>query len=382
MRIAFVGCGFVADYYMTTLTNHPQLELVGVYDINPERQRAFSQYHHVATYNTFEELLADDNVDIVVNLTNPDSHYEVSKAALAANKHVYSEKPLAMDYENAKELVELAKQKGLHIAAAPCNFLSETAQTVWKALRENKIGTVRLAYAELDGGLIPRMAYDKWVSASGAPWNAKDEFESGCTVEHAGYYLTWLTMFFGPAKSVTSFATVLMPDKGIALDRDTPDYTSGCIEFHSGVVARMTNSIIADHDHNLTITGDGGLIKVEDGWYYHCQVYTQKRRMHTRLAELPLVYNLLGHGPRKYRMLTNTNPHYKRKGRFQRIMDYCRGIAEMALAIEKQQPGRVTADHALHITEITLALQYPETMGCPRQIESTFDPIEPMDWAK
>lgn len=381
MRIAFVGCGYVADYYMATLINHPQLKLIGVYDIDPERQRAFSQYHNIATFIAFEDLLASKDVDIVINLTNPDSHYEVSKAALESGKHVYSEKPLAMDFEEAKELVQLAEQKGLRIAAAPCSFLSETAQTVWKVLRENKIGPVRLAYAELDGGLIPKMPYEQWSSLSGAPWNAKDEFESGCTVEHAGYYLTWLTMFFGPAKSVTSFAKVLMPDKGIPLDRDTPDFTSGCIEFHSGVVARMTNSIIADHDHNLTITGDEGLIKVEDGWYYHCQVYTQKRRMHTRLAELPFVYNLLGYGPQKKRMLTNSNPYYKRKGQYHRIMDYCRGIAELAMAIEKQQPGRMTADHALHITEITLALQYPEVMGCPRQIESTFDPIEPMDWA-
>ncbi len=381
MRIGFVGCGYVADYYMTTLINHPQLQLLGVYDINPERQKAFAEFHKAPTYNTYTEMLADENLDIVINLTNPHNHYEVSKQALEAGKHVYSEKPLAMDYEEAKALVELAKEKELYLASAPCNFLSETAQTVWKALRENIIGPVRLAYAELDGGLIPHMPYETWVSQSGAPWNAKDEFESGCTVEHAGYYLTWLTMFFGPAKSVTSFAAVLMPDKGIDMAESTPDFTSGCIEFHSGVVARMTNSIIADHNHTLTITGDEGLITVEDGWYYHCQVYTKKRRMHTRLAEMPLVYNLMGYGPRKVSMLTNDNPHYRRKGRYQRIMDYCRGIAEMANAIQGQKQSRLSADHALHITEITLALQYPQKMGSPRQLESTFEPFEPMEWA-
>jgi hypothetical protein len=131
----------------------------------------------------------------------------------------------------------------------------------------------------------------------------------------------------------------------------------------------------------LTITGDEGLIVVEDGWYYHCQVNTKKRRMHTRLAEIPLVYNLLGYGPRKYPLLRNTNPHYHRRGRFQRIMDYALGVSEMAAAIKNQIASRLSAEHALHITEITLALQYPEKMGCPRQIESTFDPIEPMDWA-
>lgn len=381
MRLGFVGCGYVADYYIITLKNHPQLKLMGVFDSDQTRQKAFSDFHQAPQYNSLAEMLADEQIDIIVNLTNPHSHYAVSQAALAANKHVYSEKPLAMDYEEAKELVEMARRKGLYLASAPCNFLSETAQTVWKALRENKIGTVRLAYAELDGGLIPKMPYHKWLSLSGAPWNAKDEFEVGCTVEHAGYYLTWLTMFFGPAKSVTSFASVLMPDKGLALDRETADFTSACIEFHSGVVARMTNSIIADHDHTLTITGDNGIITVEDGWYYHCDVYTKKRRMHTRLAELPFVYTLMGYGKKKIARLRNTNPHYRRKGQYQRIMDYARGVAEMAAAIETGKPSRLSADHALHITEITLAIQYPEIMGCPRIIESTFAPIEPMEWA-
>ncbi|MCZ7672783.1 MAG: Gfo/Idh/MocA family oxidoreductase [Chloroflexi bacterium] len=67
-------------------------------------------------------MLADEQIDIIVNLTNPHSHYAVSQAALAANKHVYSEKPLAMDYEEAKELVEMARRKGLYLASAPCNF--------------------------------------------------------------------------------------------------------------------------------------------------------------------------------------------------------------------------------------------------------------------
>lgn len=381
MRLGFVGCGYVADYYFSTLGNHPELELMGVFDIDQSRQKAFAEFHKVAQYASLADMLTDDQIDIVVNLTNPHSHYAVSKAALKANKHVYSEKPLAMDYDEAKELVELANQKDLYVAAAPCNFLSETSQTVWKALREKKIGTVRLAYAELDGGLIPKMPYDKWLSLSGAPWNAKDEFEVGCTVEHAGYYLTWLTMFFGPAKSVTSFTSVLMPDKGIELDEDTADFTSACIEFHSGVVVRMTNSIIADHDHTLTIIGDDGIITVEDGWYYHCDVYTRKRRMHTRLAELPLVYSLLGYGNQKLRRLRNTNPHFKRKRRHERIMDYSRGVAEMSAGIQNQEVGRMKAEHALHITEITLAIQYPNKMGCPRIIESTFEPIEPMEWA-
>ena len=382
MRVGFVGCGFVSDYYVETLANHPELELIGVYDILPERSQAFAQANGVRAYASYAAMLADEKLELVVNLTNPHSHYAVSRDALAAGKHVYSEKPLAMDLQEAKELLELAVEQNCYLAAAPCNFLSETAQTVWKCLRDNAVGTVRLVYAELDGGLIANMPYKKWVSRSGIPWPAKDEFESGCTVEHAGYYLTWLTAFFGPAKSVTSFAQVLMPEKGISPLDNAPDFSCGCIEFHSGIVARITNSIIADHNHTLTIMGDDGLILVDDGWFYHGQVYTKKRRMHTRLAELPLIYKLLGYGRRKVPMVRNTSQHYRRKGRYQRIMDYARGVAEVAAAVREQRPSKLSAAHALHITEITLALQYPEAMGSPRLLESTFDPIEPMPWAQ
>lgn len=381
MRIGFVGCGYVADYYIIALKNHPELELIGAYDIRPDRMQAFSQFHDVPTYDSFENMLADESLDIVINLTNPRGHYKVSKTALEAGKNVYSEKPLAMDYDDAKELVALAKQQNVSLSSAPCNFLSESAQTVWHALRENKVGKVRLVYAELDGGLVPKMNHHEWLSISGIPWNAKDEFEVGCTVEHAGYYLGWLTMFFGPAKSVTSFSAILMPDKGMELNRATPDFSSGFIEFHSGVVARITNSIIADHNHEFTITGDDGLITVENGWHYHSPVYIQKRRMHTRLAKIPFLYKLMGYGPRKLPMKRYTNPNYKRTGYLKSdLMDYGRGIAEMAASIRENRPSRMSAEHALHLTEITLALQHPEKMESPRQLESTFEPIEPMDW--
>jgi predicted dehydrogenase len=382
MRIGFVGCGFVADFYMTTLPNHPELELIGVYDRNPERLQIFSKYHSLPTYNSLDEMLADERLEIVLNLTNPREHFDVSKAALEAGKHVYSEKPLAMKYEDAKELVRLANEKGLRLASAPCNYLSESAQTVWHALREKRVGNVLLVYAEMDGNLVPRMSPEKWISVSGAPWNVKDEFEVGCTVEHAGYYLTWLTMFFGPAKTVTSFSSVRMPDKGLELDYITPDYSTGFIEFESGVVARLTNSIIADHDHTFKIIGDEAQIIVDNGWRYDSQVYIQKRRMHSRLAEIKPLYKLMGYGRRKYPMKRYSNPNYKRNTRFNHIMDYIRGVAEMAASIRESRPSYMSAEHALHITEITLTLQYPELMGSPRQIESTFPLLEPLGWAR
>ncbi len=213
MNIAIVGCGFVADYYLATLPAYPELKLIGVTDRDPERSIKFASFHGVFRFDSLADLLKDSSVQLVVNLTNPRSHYQVTRASLEAGKHVYSEKPLAMRLDQARELVELAESRDLQLSSAPCSLLGETAQTLWKALRERQIGDVRLVYAEMDDGMVFRMPYRKWKSASGVPWPATDEFEIGCTFEHAGYYLTWLPAFFGPAQTVTAYSACLVPDK-------------------------------------------------------------------------------------------------------------------------------------------------------------------------
>jgi predicted dehydrogenase len=95
MNVAFVGCGYVADFYMATLPNHPELQLTGVFDREKERAKRFAAFHGLHQYPSLEALLGDDRVSMVVNLTNPGSHFEVSWQALQHGKHVYSEKPLA-----------------------------------------------------------------------------------------------------------------------------------------------------------------------------------------------------------------------------------------------------------------------------------------------
>ena len=253
MNLALVGCGFVADFYLKTLANYPHLTVIGVMDRDRTRADRFAKYYDLSVYDTLEDVTSDERVQIVLNLTNPGSHYDVSRACLLAGKHVYSEKPLATSYEQAEELAQLAIDRSVHLSGAPCGVLGEAAQTAWAALRNNVIGKVRLVYAELDDGMIHRMNYRRWSSVSGSPWPWKDEFEVGCTLEHAGYYLTWLVAFFGPVVRVTSFASVTCPDKSTDTPVTTmaPDFTTAALEFASGVIARLTCSIVAPHDHQL-----------------------------------------------------------------------------------------------------------------------------------
>lgn len=381
MRFAIVGCGYVADYYLSTLNNHPGLELLGVFDRDSERAERCAARYRLNRYPTFEALLRDERVELVANLTNPSSHFSVSRAALEADKHVYSEKPLATALPEAQELVELAERRGLLIASAPCNVLGEAAQTLWKALREGRIGTPRLAYAEIDDGPVPLMSYRKWVSHSGTPWPFKDEFEVGCTLEHAGYYLGWLTAFFGPATRLTSFAHVLLPDKGVALDVRAPDLSVGCLEFASGVVARLTCSLYAAHDHRLRIHGDAGVISTADCWDYGSPVLLSRRTsLGLRAEKHPRLAQWVGLGPRRVPLARR--PRFRWRVRGANRMDFCRGIAELADALREQRPPRLSARWSLHVNELALAMQDPQGLGCVREVRSTFEPMAPMPWAR
>ena len=386
MRVAIVGCGFVADYYLRTLPNYPELEIAGVMDLQPDQANRFSAFYGLPVYSTFEKLLADRSVEIVLNLTNPHSHFEVSKACLEAGKHVYSEKPLAMVFEEAEALVRLAEKQGLYITSAPCNVLGETAQTIWQALRLNDIGKVRLVYAELDDGLVHRMRYAHWRSESGTPWPYKDEFEVGCTMEHAGYYVTWLTAFFGPAKKVTSFASSLIPDKQteVPLDIVSPDFSVACIEFLSGVVARLTCSVVAPHDHALHIIGDEGELSTEECWNYGAPVYIRRRNKLSSLAERFRLLSPLrkfANRNRRYPLVRKSNYRHRYECDAHQ-MDFARGVGELAAAITEKRQCRLSANYALHVNEIVLTIQSPQLMGSPRTLTSSFEPMTPMPWAR
>ena len=376
MRIAFVGCGFVADYYWNTARYYPDLKIMGVYDINQETRERFCKHYGARAYPSLEALLHDPHVDMVINLTNPRSHFEISKAALLAGKHVYSEKPMGMTMEEASQLVELARSRGLRIASAPCNLLSETAQTVWHALKSQKIGRPRLVYAEMDDGLVHKMPYREWRSRSGSPWPYKDEFEVGCTLEHAGYYVTWLTAFFGPAHSITAFASCLVEDKETDTPLDppvSPDFSVALIRFASGMVARLTCGIVAPHNHSLTVIGDEGNLHVDDCWFYRSPVYIRRRLRIRRRSFM---------SPFKEKCLLpkiHEKSSFFRQGAQQ--MDFARGIKDTALAIETGQSPRLSEDFSLHNTEIYLAIHRATETGSTTIMKTTFEPPEPMKWA-
>lgn len=213
-QIYLLGCGFVADLYLRSLAAMPDIVVAGVYDRDPERLARLCAHWKLPALDSLDALtLAAGPGGLVLNLTNPSEHFVTNQALLQAGCHVYSEKPLATDLDHARALHALASDKGLILASAPCSVLGEAAQTLGHALRHDVAGTPRLVYAELDDGFVPQAAYRKWLSESGAPWLYEDEFRTGCTLEHAGYYLAWLIAWFGPVRTVVSASAEVIPGK-------------------------------------------------------------------------------------------------------------------------------------------------------------------------
>jgi len=378
MNIAIIGTGFVADYYMTTLRNYPQLKLLGVFDRSAERLNVFAAHYNVRAYESFEAVLADKDVQIVLNLTTPENHYAISRAALEAGKHVYSEKPLAMDFNDAKALVEFAASKGLTLAAAPANGLSDAQKLVSSSMSE--IGTPRLVYAEMEDGPVFRDKWATWRSQSGAPWPGLHEFEIGCTLEHAGYALSWLVSLFGPVESVSAFSSITFQNKGPGTEHlhMAPDFSVGCLRFKSGLVARLTSGLAMPKDRSLTIVADKGSITVDDLWDNRSAV-----RLESTERKRSILSRVFGRLEAKLGKTLPWKPAVGSKLAYPKAdalalpsfpsqIDFMRGVADQARAIETGATAFFSGAVALHITEVALALNNAGENAASYKVHSTF----------
>lgn len=364
-RIAIVGTGYVADLYMPSLRSFPGFEIVGAWDVDPGRLAAFARHWSVEPATGFAALAARAP-DIVLNLSSPHAHAAVSRAALDAGCHVWSEKPLALDLDEAEALVRHARDRGLHLASAPCSVLGRAAQTAWAAIRAGRIGTPRLVYAELDDDFLPAAPHRRWRSASGAPWPAADEFRTGCTLEHAGYYLSWLMAMFGPVRRITGGSARLLDPAQTGAGHATPDFASATLHFDA-MVARLTCSIVARHDHRLRVFGDDGVLEVDEAWANGAPVRIRRRHViRRRLINSPFATTVRPTGA--------GHPMVGRRGAAS--MNFALGVAEMAQAIAAGRPPRLAGDFALHLTELALAMQ----AGGDHRPRTSFAPIAPMEW--
>jgi predicted dehydrogenase len=389
VKVAIVGCGYVADFYVATRHAHPELEWAGAWDQNADRLDGCSKRWGLHAFRSLDELCADATISLVLNLTNPRSHLEITRRCLEAGKHVYSEKPLAMTTAEAVGLAELARARGRQLSSAPCSVLSPPAQTVWHAIRAGAIGTVRLVYGNFDDGMIaPWQRPWEWRNAAGVPWPAQDEFETGCTYQHAAYVLTWLAAFFGPARKVSGFAACLLADKGINVQSMAPDFTVGCLEYGGGVVARVTCGLVAPRDKSLLIVGDDGVLAVANVRDERQRVLISRRDDKPTVAEtwFAMVSSRfvrerapLASLDRPWREYPRIGPATESLVSAEKPVDFLRGPAELSAAVAAGRPCRLSTDLGVHTVELVERLQYPDRFES-KAVMTSCAPMDPLPW--
>jgi predicted dehydrogenase len=198
VKVGIIGAGVISDRYLSNAKRFPGLKIVAIADIDPARSRVRAEQHDVAPASV-EGLLADPDIEVVVNLTVPSVHAEVNRAAILAGKHVYSEKPLATDRAAGAELLALADQRGLLVGCAPDTFLGAGLQTARSVLDAGVIGTPIAATAFMVGFGPERWHPDPaFFYAPGA----------GPLFDVGPYYLTMLVHLFGPIAAVNAHAVI------------------------------------------------------------------------------------------------------------------------------------------------------------------------------
>jgi len=223
-KIAIVGCGNISDIYLENCLAF-DLDLVACTDMDMSRAEAKAELFGVAA-RPLDEVLADSSIELIVNLTPPGVHAEVSRAALNAGKHVYSEKPLATNRTDGALLLELAKRKGLRIGCAPDTFLGGGLQTCRKLLDDGAIGEPVAAVAFVTGHGMEM-------------WHPNPDFfyqpGAGPMFDVGPYYLTALVSMLGPVRRLTGSTRISFPERlitsqplaGTKIKVNTPTHVTG-----------------------------------------------------------------------------------------------------------------------------------------------------------
>ncbi len=246
----------------------------------------------------------------------------------------------------------------------PANALSNAFNLTKHQINKGQIGRPTLVYAEMEDGPVFMANWQKWRSRSGAPWPGAHEFEVGCTLEHAGYALTWLIGLFGPVSHVSAFSALTFPDKG----KETrnvqlaPDFSVGCLVFHNGVVARLTCGLAAPRDRSMTILGEKGEIIVRDLWDNRSPINLSKR--YERSFWQKVVDGIESRLGRRlpFRLYKGKELSYPSTQQAPKLpaypsqIDFMAGIQKQAEAIQSGQTPFFSGQVILHMTEVLLAI--------------------------
>ncbi len=269
LRIGVVGCGNISNQYFKVSNKLAAIEIVACADLDLARAQAKAQEHGIAKACSVDELIRDDEVDLVLNLTIPAAHAEIALRAIEAGKHTYAEKPFALTVEEGRSILAAAKAKGVRVGCAPDTFLGTSHQACRRLIESGRIGTPVAATALM---LCP--GHESWHPAPEFYYQPG----GGPMLDMGPYYLTALINLLGPIDRVSGEATIAInprtitsePMKGTTIDVQTPDHVAGTVRFASGCIGTIVTSFACRRDETyerknpIIIYGTKGTLKVPD----------------------------------------------------------------------------------------------------------------------
>ncbi|SEC64209.1 Gfo/Idh/MocA family oxidoreductase [Paenibacillus sp. GP183] len=266
VKVGIIGCGNISSIYLKNCPNFEHLDLIACADLDMERAKARAAEFGLPHAYSVDELLADPQIQIVINLTIPAAHAEVCIKSLEAGKHVYVEKPLAVTREEGQRILELASSKGLLVGSAPDTFLGGGIQTCAKLIQDGLIGTPVAATA-----FMMSRGHESWHPAPEFYY----ELGGGPMFDMGPYYLTALIALLGPIHRVTGSTRITFPERtitsqpkaGTKIEVKTPTHITGTIDFDNGAIATITTSfdiMVGTELPHLEIYGSTGTLRVPD----------------------------------------------------------------------------------------------------------------------
>jgi len=362
-KVGLIGCGHIAETYFRAEKYFNNIKIIKCADINLKAARKCSKEYGVK-FLSVNEILKDQEVEIILNLTIPKAHYEISKKALLNGKHVYSEKPLAINLKDGKELLKISRRKKLYLGNAPDTFLGGGIQKSKELVEKNAIGKIKL------GNAVFAFPGIESYHPNPEPWFAK--LEGGPVIDMGPYYITALVNLLGPARKVSGriingskYRTIgIGPKKGRKFKVNCPTTYLSTITFKNNTVIRLTLSfdVIAHQRNHIELYGEKGSMIVPDPNMFGGSVFTCKKlgdnwkefkttKMHLGKINIRTQSSRANEAP--------TNANYRGAG-----------LSEMAYSIEKKRKHLCNGEISLHVLDIITSIMKASKSGVNQSINT------------
>ncbi|MCQ2510669.1 MAG: Gfo/Idh/MocA family oxidoreductase [Lachnospiraceae bacterium] len=381
-KIGVIGLGDISNVYLTNLKKYDTVvELYACACRTPEKAaEKCKHYGFTKSYATGDELIADPDIDIILNLTTPAAHYKYNLAAIKAGKHVYTEKPLANTFAEGQEIMALAKEKGLYVGSAPDTFMGSRVQTIRRMIDEGETGSII-------GGIVNCVSHGwEWFHP-----NPDFFYQPGAGPVHdiGPYYWTALLALLGPVDSVTAMASTPItertiysqPLKGqtIKVDLEVLTHVMAVLKFKNGAIvsANMSWNVWDSKLPKMELYGTKATIVMEDqdpndGPNLFGGVTLMKNVDNYRWKSMPRVQEEMD------QPWTEVEVKHGHTSVSQAVNSRGIGLVDMAESIREGKTSRANGDMALHMLEVADGILISAREGRVVTLNTTFTVPEAM----